>query len=183
MTLTPWMLPYLADQGSSRHYTEIPRERQRRISTALSVERVVSQVAACMYHIQCDVATVLAYSAWLQDCSTSHLTSTNHLRGCANPHPSRENHPSGLIIEASDHPSPANQSYPSCRHLHQHARRPSTRTRMLSLRVVGSYCMNQVNFSVTRTSKIDHTFVVHWPSTPSVSKLSPNLGISSRWHE
>ncbi len=47
--------------------------------------------------------TVLAYSApgRLQDCSTSHPTSANHLRGCANPHPSHETHPSRLIKEVS----------------------------------------------------------------------------------
>ncbi len=47
----------------------------------------------------------------LQDCSTSHPTSANHLRGRANPHLSCKNYPSGLITEASDHPSPANQRY------------------------------------------------------------------------
>ncbi len=49
----------------------------------------------------------------LQDCSTSHPTSANHLRGRANPHLSCKNYPSGLITEASDHPSPANHRHHS----------------------------------------------------------------------
>ncbi len=43
------------------------------------------------------------YSAWLQDCSTSHPMSAIYLNGCVNPHQSRENHLSSLIIEVSDH--------------------------------------------------------------------------------
>ncbi len=61
------------------------------------------------------IPTVLAYSARLQDCSTSHPTSANHLRGHANPYLSRENDPSRLIKEMS------NPRYPSSHHPHARA--------------------------------------------------------------
>ncbi len=98
--------------------------------------------------------TVLAYSApgRLQDCSTSHPTSANHLRGRANLHPSHETHPSRPIKEVSRATHPLT--------IRAHGR-PSAHACKYSFGVVGNYCMNQVGFSATRTSKIGHTFVVH----------------------
>ncbi len=63
----------------------------KRISTAsivLSVEHITFSAMSATPHGY--LPTVLAYSARLQGCSTSHPTSANHLHGGANPHPSRE---------------------------------------------------------------------------------------------
>ncbi|KAK0219509.1 hypothetical protein EDD85DRAFT_864877 [Armillaria nabsnona] len=91
------------------------------------------------------IPTVLASSVWLQDCSTSH--------------PSIRKPPPRMCQSASELSSLPCQSALSFLSPSAHARN----------------CMNQVRFSVTRTSKIGHRFVVCYPSMPSVFKLSPML--------